>query len=303
MKQTLRTSIWATRDVRIALPARAVSTADTALTTMAALLLLHDSGVGPVGVAALLVVMAVPTIATMGIAGRAADTLDSRTILVTCTVVQPAACQQGLAAVAGPLGGALGGVLFATGSVRWAFWGDGASATFGLGNATFGAVLTTRTPDAERGRVYAALGGLARTARLAALALGSVAGTLLGPRLTFVAGGVLGAVSRGRCPRCAIAILAKEQLDVRSETAPDDWLFPGLHPGRARDPQYLNRRLRPLGVTISALQNTARFRLAGAVPAKVLADMLSFSVATFENYARLAGGIRGDYPAIRARQP
>lgn len=235
MKQTLRTSIWATRDVRIALPARAVSTAGTALTTMAALLLLHDSGVGPVGVAALLVVMAVPT--------------------------------------------------------------------FGLGNATFGALLTTRTPDAERGRVYAALGGLARTARLAALALGSVAGTLLGPRLTFVAGGVLGAVSRGRCPRCAIAILAKEQLDVRSETAPDDWLFPGLHPGRPRDPQYLNRRLRPLGVTISALQNTARFRLAGAVPAKVLADMLSFSVATFENYARLAGGIRGDYPAIRARQP
>ena len=57
--------------------------------------------------------------------------------------------------------------------------------------------------------------------------------------------------------------------------------------------------LRPLGVTISELQNTARFRLAGAVPAKVLADMLDFSVATFENYARLSGSTRGDYPALR----
>lgn len=71
----------------------------------------------------------------------------------------------------------------------------------------------------------------------------------------------------------------------------------------AYDPQYLNRRLRPLGATISELQNTARFRLAGAVPAKVLADMLDFSVATFENYARLSGSTRGDYPALRGMTP
>lgn len=96
-----------------------------------------------------------------------------------------------------------------------------------------------------------------------------------------------------------IAVLAREQLDLLSEAPPDGWLFPGLRPGRPRDPQYLNRRLRPLGVTISELQNTARFRLAGAVPAKVLADMLDLSVATFENYARLSGSTRGDYPALR----
>ncbi len=96
-----------------------------------------------------------------------------------------------------------------------------------------------------------------------------------------------------------IATLAREQLEAVPGATLDDWLFPGLRPGRPRDPQYLNRRLRPLGVTISDLQNTARFRLAGAVPAKVLADMLDFSVATFENYARLAGGTRGDYPALR----
>lgn len=96
-----------------------------------------------------------------------------------------------------------------------------------------------------------------------------------------------------------IAVLVREQLDLLSEAPPNAWLFPGLRPGQPRDPQYLNRRLRPLGVTISELQSTARFRLAGAVPAKVLADMLDFSVATFENYARLSGSARGDYPALR----
>jgi MFS family permease len=343
------------------------------------MLLLHDSGVGPPGIAALLAVMAVPTIATMGIAGRVADSFDSRTILVTCGLVQAAACvvvgafpiaavvyatafvialaqafsqptwqalvprivgeerigqavawQQGLSAVAGPLGAALGGILYGVGALQWAFWGDGIgylaltgaafairsrrlpaarvehaswaagirivardrivwplfaailvfvvlveginavevflardvlgatawqyglvelfagagalvgafiagrmvregqriagavlgfgvaavaliaagaapsfwfyaaavtglSAAFGLGNATFGALLTTRTPDGQRGRVYAALGGLARTAGLVALALGSLAGTVVGPRWTFVIAGALGA--------------------------------------------------------------------------------------------------------------
>lgn len=99
-----------------------------------------------------------------------------------------------------------------------------------------------------------------------------------------------------------IAVLAREQLDLRPDADPEAWLFPGLRPGRPLDPQYLARRLRTFGISISALQNTARFRLAGAVPAKVLADMLDFSVATFENYARLAGGTRGDYPALRAHQ-
>ena len=69
---------------------------------------------------------------------------------------------------------------------------------------------------------------------------------------------------------------------------------------RQADPEAAVR-LHALGTSISALQNTARFRLAGAVPAKVLADMLDFSVATFENYARLAAGTRGDYPALRGR--
>lgn len=98
-----------------------------------------------------------------------------------------------------------------------------------------------------------------------------------------------------------IAVLARQQLDLRPDADSDAWLFPGRRPGRPLDPQYLTLRLRAHDTSISALQNTARFRLAGAVPAKVLADMLDFNVATFENYARLAGSTRGDYPALRGR--
>lgn len=96
-----------------------------------------------------------------------------------------------------------------------------------------------------------------------------------------------------------IAVLAREQRDLRRDADSDAWLFPGRSPGQPLDPQYLTRRLRTFGISISALQNTARFRLAGAVPAKVLADMLDFSVATFENYARLSASTRGDYPTLR----
>jgi len=96
-----------------------------------------------------------------------------------------------------------------------------------------------------------------------------------------------------------IAVLAREQLNRHPDAKPENWLFPGLRPGRPLDAQYLTLRLRSLGTSISTLQNTARFRLAGAVPAKVLADMLDFHVVTFETYARLAGGTRGDYPALR----
>lgn len=86
-----------------------------------------------------------------------------------------------------------------------------------------------------------------------------------------------------------ITALARAQLDLRPGTDAEGWLFPSRSPGQPLNPQYLTLRLRALDTSISALQNTARFRLAGAVPAKVLADMLDFNVVTFENYAPLAG--------------
>jgi predicted MFS family arabinose efflux permease len=375
--------VWTIRDARIALVARALSTAGTSVTSIAAILLLHDGGVGALGVAAFLAVLVIPTVATIGIAGRVADSVDSRQVLTVTALVQAAAAcalgfapvpamifvtgvvialaqafaqptwqalvprivgeerigqaiswQQGLAAVASPIGAGLGGLLVALDDVAWGFWADavtyvalagaallirtrrhggthaeaasaswtagirvvahdrilvplfasilvfvvlvegvnpvevflvrdalGASdwqyglteffagaggligaaiagrivgntararaatvgfglaaavlvgigfapeywgyavlitllvAAFGAGNATFGALLTSRTPETQRGRVYAALNGLARTASLLALGLGGVANALLGPRPTIVVAGIAGAVT------------------------------------------------------------------------------------------------------------
>ncbi len=57
----------------------------------------------------------------------------------------------------------------------------------GLINATFGAVFVQRVRDSDRGRTGATLNALTRTASLAALALGALAGPLIGPRTAITA--------------------------------------------------------------------------------------------------------------------
>ena len=96
------------------------------------------------------------------------------------------------------------------------------------------------------------------------------------------------------------AVLARRYLG--SLTSEGQWLFPGTLPGSYRDTQYLVHHLASLGAGISQLQNSARFKLAGSAPAKVLADMLGLTTVTFEQYASLSGGVWGEYPALRAQQ-
>jgi len=91
-----------------------------------------------------------------------------------------------------------------------------------------------------------------------------------------------------------------EPAEPAEPAEPGAWLFPGLSPGRHRDAQYLASRLEPLGMNVSELQKAARFRLAGTVPAKVLADALGFNTTTFELYANLSASPRGEYPRLRA---
>ncbi|UUT34577.1 MFS transporter [Microbacterium elymi] len=162
-----------------------MSTAGTAVTSIAAILLPHnafaDRGVADEGtaafvVAAFLAALVIPTIATMGVAGRVADTVDSRLVLTVTALVQAAAVtalgfapvpamifvtgviialaqafaqptwsalvprvvgeekigqaiswQQGLAAVASPIGAAFGGLLVTLDDVAWGFWADAAT--------------------------------------------------------------------------------------------------------------------------------------------------------------------------------
>lgn len=154
-------SVWAHRDVRLILPARTLTLAGNAMALVTLLLQAHDRGVGTLGVAVLLIGLALPAIATMGVAGRLADTHDSRVLLTLGIAVQVGALvllawsptavltlvgvvvlqlgqavigpvwsallprvvgqdgigsviawQQGLGAVAAPIGAALGGILY-----------------------------------------------------------------------------------------------------------------------------------------------------------------------------------------------
>ncbi|WP_420112087.1 MFS transporter [Pseudactinotalea sp.] len=388
MKHSFRidTSVWSHRDVRLILPARTLALAGNAMAIVTLLLQAHDRGFGTLGVAALLVCLALPAVAMMGLAGRLADSHDSRVLLSAGVGVQvlafcllawsPAfavtlvgvlllelgqavigpvwtallprvvgdeqigsviAWQQGLGAVAAPIGAALGGVLFGAFGASPALFGAagafavlwlvvqairtrrhlsaetaedptaeitssrllagvgllrhdavvwpvflallpmvvlvegvnavevflardtlgatpaqyglgelaagaggvvgaalagrlrgehawvcgtiggfaiacgalalaGASPSFwfylavmvvvagaaALGNAANGALIVTRTPDAQRGTVGAALSGIARTGSVLALGLGGLVGTLASPRAVFIGGGILG---------------------------------------------------------------------------------------------------------------
>jgi predicted MFS family arabinose efflux permease len=64
----------------------------------------------------------------------------------------------------------------------------------GVLNVDVSTLLLNRTPEAARGRALANVNAMARASSLGAMALGGAAGTLLGPRGTFVAAGALSTV-------------------------------------------------------------------------------------------------------------
>ncbi|WP_185448569.1 MFS transporter [Kribbella qitaiheensis] len=87
MKQPLQTSIWSFRDIRLVLPARAVSYAGDSIALVALMLRVHDSG-RPGAVAALLMAFALPTVVMIPFAGRIVDGHDSRKVLVWASLLQ-----------------------------------------------------------------------------------------------------------------------------------------------------------------------------------------------------------------------
>ncbi|MGC4937583.1 MFS transporter [Kribbella sp. DT2] len=87
MKQTLQTSIWSFRDLRLVLPARALSYAGDSVALVALMLRVSESG-GPGAVTALLLAFAVPTVVMIPFAGRIVDGYDSRTVLVLASLLQ-----------------------------------------------------------------------------------------------------------------------------------------------------------------------------------------------------------------------
>src|SRR6266536_2541267 len=90
MKQTLQTSIWSFRDIRLVLPARALSYAGDSIALIALMLRVSTEG-GPGAITALLLAFAVPTVVMIPFAGRIVDGHDSRTVLGWASVLQAAA--------------------------------------------------------------------------------------------------------------------------------------------------------------------------------------------------------------------
>jgi len=89
--------------------------------------------------------------------------------------------------------------------VAWAILGVGN----GIVNADVSTLLLTRTPDHARGRAIASVNGMARGSSLGAMALGGLAGAVLGARPTFVIAGALAAA-------VSTAVLVR----IRRELAP-----------------------------------------------------------------------------------
>jgi MFS family permease len=90
MKQTLQTSLWSHRDIRLVLPARAVSYAGDAIATLALMLRVKEYD-GPGAITLLLLAFAVPTVLMIPVAGRIVDSYDSRAVLVWATLLQATA--------------------------------------------------------------------------------------------------------------------------------------------------------------------------------------------------------------------
>jgi predicted MFS family arabinose efflux permease len=94
----------------------------------------------------------------------------------------------------------------------------------GILNVDVSTLLLNRTPEAARGRALANVNAMARGSALGAMALGGAAGTLLGPRATFVAAGALSTVVAGALVVRIRRVLSHEVAsghDPRSPTRAD----------------------------------------------------------------------------------
>jgi hypothetical protein len=85
--------------------------------------------------------------------------------------------------------------------------------------------------------------------------------------------------------------------------ATNNWLFPGLLPGRPLTAARLGERLRALGIRAQPSRRAALTSLAAQLPAAVLAELLHLHPTTAVRWVRAAGGDWNRYAAqlVQAR--
>lgn len=91
----------------------------------------------------------------------------------------------------------------------------GIGVAVGAINAAIGAITMTRPPEHLRGRVLATLNGGLRGASVIAMTLGGVAGTVLGPRQSFMAAGLMTAA-------VAVLVLKSRRALDAATAVPDE---------------------------------------------------------------------------------
>jgi predicted MFS family arabinose efflux permease len=159
-----RPSIWRHRDLRLLIPALTISLVGDALAMIVLILRVHDQGGGTVGIAALMIVFALPTVLAMGVAGRIADRFDSRPVLLASSAVQLLACA-GLASVEN----------------RWSTYAFVVALQCGqaVSSPTWGALTPRIAGDDDMGRVISLQQSLRAVTGIAGAALaGLLVGTL-----------------------------------------------------------------------------------------------------------------------------
>ena len=200
MKQLFR--IFTVREVRLAVPAAALSITGDAMAMVALTLRVHDSGRGAYAVALLLVCFSLPVVVSMGIAGEAADRLPPRVVFGLGHGAQVVALLA-LASCGGLVATCLWVLLLQTG--------------FAFSNPLWSSVLSRAVGDDHVGRLVSIQQALAAVASPVGAGLGGALVQLHGDRLVFL----LDAITTG--------VLLIAGLLVRTSTPP---ATPG--PGRGR---------------------------------------------------------------------
>ena len=80
------------------------------------------------------------------------------------------------------------------------------------------------------------------------------------------------------------------------------WLFPGTNAGQHITEQMLMKRLRSLGIEITAAKNGALHDLIKEIDPASLADLLGYTAKTMSIHASRAAVPMATYPAIKLRR-
>src|SRR5213592_4234334 len=92
MKQMLHDSIWRHRDLRLMIPARAVSAFGDDMALLVLMLRVYGDGRGPWSITILLLCATIPVVVLAPVAGRVVDTFPFRTVAASAGAWQAACC-------------------------------------------------------------------------------------------------------------------------------------------------------------------------------------------------------------------